>query len=125
MDDRLTADEYAALEQISVPAVRDRPSACIARNAKRLTGLKYTTYVKNGKDGQLAVTEKGRLTLFVKQCIDGLRAIAGDEHYALRPEVITFLAKKGHITPNAANDGYVITPRGQDTLADIDVTSPK
>lgn len=120
MDDRLTADEYEALQQIST-ARREKPSACVARNAKRLTGLKYSAY---SKDGQLGLTEKGKLTLFIKQCIDGLRAVSADQQAVLTQDVITFLSKKGHIVP-AEGGGFSVTLRGSETLADIDANQKK
>lgn len=120
MNDGLTTDEFDALGQISKGPKQGRPSACIARNAKRLTGLKYTAY---GKDGSLTLTDKGKQTLFVKSCIDGLRAISGNPLAPLATDVATFLAKKGHITPNASTGGFDITQRGRESLVDIDSTA--
>lgn len=117
MNDSLTKDEYDALNEVSQAKKRDRPSACVARNAKRLAGLKYIAY---GKDGQLALTEKGQQTLFIKRCIDGLRAVANDPLTKLDAGVVTFLSKKGHITPRASSDGFDITQRGRESLADIE-----
>lgn len=117
MDDRLTKDEFDALSQISRAKKGERPSACIARNAKRLSGLKY---VSQGRDGQLALTEKGLQTLFVKRCIDGLRAVANDPLAPLDAGVATFLNKKGHIAPRPSSSGHDITQRGRECLADID-----
>ena len=119
MDDSLTKDEFDALTQISRAKKRERVSACVARNAKRLAGLKYVTYQK---DGQLALTEKGQQTLFVKRCIDGLRAVANDALATLDADVATFLTKKGHIAPSALSKGFDITQRGRESLADIDST---
>lgn len=120
MDDSLTIDEFDALLQISQAKKRERVSACVARNTKRLAGLKYVTY---GKDGQLALTEKGQQTLFVKRCIEGLRAVANDALTTLEIDVATFLSKKGHITPRASSEGFDITQRGRESLADIDSTA--
>lgn len=117
MNDRLTTDEYDALEQISKATRHARPTACVARNTKRLAGLKYVAY---GKDGHLAITEKGIQTLFIRDCIDGLRAVAGDPHTKLRADVATFLGKKGHVTARPSHDGFDITQRGRESLADID-----
>ena len=116
----LTADEYDALGQIGHGPRHGRPSACIARNVKRLTGLKYVSY---RKDGSPALTEKGKQTLLIKACIDGLRAISTDPMAPLDAEVAAFLDKKGHIKANAATGGFDITPRGGESLADIDSTS--
>ncbi len=119
MNDSLTKDEFDALEQISKMHRGDKASICVARNAKRLSGLKFVAYAK---DGHLALTEKGHQTLFVKRCIAGLRAIAQDELAPLDADVATFLGKKGHIAPNASSDGFDITQRGRESLADIDAT---
>jgi hypothetical protein len=116
----LTIDEYDALGQIGKGPKQARPSACVARNAKRLTGLKYISYQK---DGSLALTEKGKQTLFIKSCIDGLRAISTDPLAALPADVATFLGRKGHIAANAATGGFDITQRGRESLADIDSSS--
>lgn len=117
MDDSLSIDEFDALTEISKAKKGERVSACVARNAKRLSGLKYITY---RKDGQLALTEQGQQTLFVKRCIDGLRAVANDPSAKLDAGVVTFLSKKGHIASNASQDGFEITQRGRECLADID-----
>jgi hypothetical protein len=117
MDDRLTTDEYDALGQIAKGQKSARQSACVARNAKRLSGLKYATF---NKDGSLTITEKGQQTMLVKNCIDGLRAVAGDPHAKLDSVVITFLCKKGHIVAEVVGNGYALTERGRETLADID-----
>src|SRR3712207_7530620 len=55
--DSLTKDEYEALAQIRKAHKGERPSACVARNAKALIGLKYVT---RGKDGAFMLTEKGQ-----------------------------------------------------------------
>ena len=117
MDDGLTTDEYDALGQIAKGQKSARLSACVARNAKRLSGLKLAAY---GKDGSLSLTEKGTQTLFIKNCIDGLRAVSTDPHATLESVVVTFLRKKGHIDELAEGGGLVLTERGRETLADID-----
>lgn len=117
MNDRLTTDEFDALAQIGRAKKHERPSACVARNTKRLAGLKYIAY---GRDGQLALTEKGQQTLFLKRCIDGLRAVAGDAHAPLDAGVVSFLGRKGLIVPRAPESGFDISPRGREMLADID-----
>lgn len=119
MNHRLTKDEFDALGQVSKAPKSARASACVARNAKRLSGLKYLAY---GKDGSLTLTEKGQQTLFVRNCIDGLRAVATDPHARLEAEVATFLSKKGYISPAAPAGGLDITARGRECLADIDAT---
>ncbi|WP_211461481.1 hypothetical protein [Collimonas silvisoli] len=117
MNDGLTKDEFDALGQISKTPQRGRVSACIARNTKRLTGLKYIAYEK---DGSLSLTDKGRQTLFIKNCIDGLRAVASDPGAKLAADVAMFLGKKGHVSARPDGDGYDITEKGRESLADID-----
>ena len=119
MDDRLTTDEYAALGQIASAPHGTRYSACVMRNSKKLNGLKF---ISHAKDGHLTLTEKGQQTLFLRLCIDGLRAVATDPMAPLRQDVATFLSKKGHVTPLLAG-GYQITQRGQESLADIDASA--
>lgn len=117
VNDSLTKDEYDALGEISQPKKQERVSACVARNTKRLSGLKYVTYSKNG---QLMLTEKGQQTLFLKRCIDGLRAVAADPLAKLDADVTTFLGKKGHIAPASSGQGFELTQRGRESLDDID-----
>jgi hypothetical protein len=117
MEDRLSADEFDALEEVATAPKHERPSARVGRNAKRLSGLKYISYAKNGA---LSLTEKGEQTLFIKHCIDGLRAIANDPLASLAPDVAAFLGKKGHIAKREGADGYEATRRGLESLADID-----
>ena len=116
MDDRLTIDEYEALRQIGTAARGERPSACVARNSKKLNGLKF---ISHAKDGQLTLTSKGQETLFLRLCIDGLRTIATDPQAPLTTDVAVFLEKKGHLTRDSAGS-FVITTRGRESLADID-----
>jgi hypothetical protein len=116
MDDSLTIDEYDALGQIEKGRKPARLSACVARNAKRLSALKYIAYAK---DGSLSLTDKAKQALLIKHCIDGLRAVSTDPHAALDSYVVTFLCKKGHIEPQDQG-GFTLTQRGRETLADID-----
>lgn len=122
MNDSLTKDEYEALSQIRKARKGERPSACVARNAKALIGLKYVT---RGKDGAFMLTDKGQQTLFVKRCIDGLRTVAAAAVAATAPatldaDVVAFLSRKGLIAPHAAGEGFELTVRGRESLADID-----
>lgn len=121
MDDKLTADEFEALAQIRRLKKGERESACVSRNAKRLTGLKYIT----GKGGVFALTEKGQQTLFVKRCIDGLRAVAYSAPGAIEADVATFLSRKGLIAPRIVGEGFDVTERGRASLADIDTRENK
>lgn len=116
MGDDLTTDQFDALAQIA-EGKGGRPSACVARNAKQLIGLKYATH---SKDGRFILTDKGRQTLFVKSCIDGLRAVSSDSSTVLKSDVVTFLGKKGHIVAKSADGGFDITQKGRECLADID-----
>lgn len=116
MNDDLSVDQFDALAQIA-EARPGRPSACVARNTKQLIGLKYAVFAKNGS---LGLTEKGQQILFIKNCIDGLRALVADPHTAIARDVATFLGKKGHIAATAEAGGFAITQKGRECLADID-----
>ena len=113
--EKLTTDEYDALEQIARGAKHDRVNACVGRNAKRLSGLKMVQY---SRDGKLAMTDKGLQVLFVRRCILGLRAVADNPLAAIDADVALFLGKKSHILPIEAG-GYGITDKGRESLADI------
>jgi hypothetical protein len=120
MNYQITKDEYDALEQITKLERNARPSACIARNSKHLIGIKL---IAHRRDGGFELTENGRQTLFIKQCIDGLRAIAGDAAAELSKPVALFLGKKGHIETDAETGKNRISQRGLECLADIDATN--
>ncbi|MDY7579401.1 hypothetical protein RGU70_13870 [Herbaspirillum sp. RTI4] len=120
MNNSLTKDEYAALEQIDGPA-RERETACVSRNAKRLAGLKYIAYENNNR---LVLTEKGHQALFLQQCINALRALETDPKAYLGGDVETFLRKKGHVVAvEGAENGFEITVKGRESLADIDAAA--
>ncbi|WP_420473972.1 hypothetical protein [Noviherbaspirillum sp. ST9] len=121
MDDKLTKDEYEALAQIRRLRKGERESACVARNAKRLVGLKYVT----SKGGVYVLTEKGQQTLFLQRCIDGLRAVAYAAPGAIEADVATFLSRKGLIAPRTVGEGFDVTERGRESLADIDARENK
>jgi hypothetical protein len=116
MNDALSIDEYAALKEILASPKGSRPSACVARNTKRLSGLKYITHEKSGK---LVLTDKGRQTLFVKSCVDGLHSLAANPVAQVDAGVLLFLEKKGHVVRNSAG-ALELTQRGRETLVDID-----
>lgn len=120
MGDDLTIDEMDALNQIGGGLKEGRPSACVARNTKRLTGLKY---IEHTKAGGLVLTDKGKQTLFVKRCIDGLRAISEDPKAILKSDVAIFLGRKGHVIARSGDDGFDITQKGRECLADIDASA--
>jgi hypothetical protein len=116
-DITLSKDELNALEQISEMRGRPgKPSACVARNTKRLAGLKFISY---GRDGSLALTDKGKDTLFLEQCVAGLRAVQADAGAKLLPQVAAFLLRKGHIAA-LPEGGHGLTERGSTSLADIE-----
>jgi hypothetical protein len=114
-NETLSADEYDALEQIAAGARHDRVNACVGRNAKRLSGLKLIQY---GRDGKLAIVDKGQQLLFVRRCILGLRAVAANALAPLEADVAQFLSKKSHIAARPEG-GYAITDKGRESLADI------
>lgn len=116
MNDTLTQDEFDALVHIEGGARHDRVNACVGRNAKRLAGLKMIDY---GRDGKVALTEKGLQTLLLRRCIDGLRALAGDASVTLSTQVGEYLSLKSHVVKNGEG-GFAITDKGRATLADID-----
>jgi hypothetical protein len=115
MDKKLSIDEFDALEQIGRLTRNAKPTACVNRNAKRLCGIKFAAY---RKDGQLELTEEGRSVVFSKHCIDGLRAVQLDSATPLDAQVFAFLSKKSYITSD--EHGTQITQRGLECLADID-----
>ncbi len=115
-NEKLTTDEYDALEQVRRGAKHDRVTACVGRNVKRLSGLKLVAY---GRDGSLALTEKAVTLLFVRRCILGLRAVAADPAAALDADVALFLGKKSHVLP-IEGGGFEITAKGRESLADIE-----
>ncbi len=116
MNDTLTNDELEALVEIGPGPSSKKVTPKVAKHAKHLLGLKLITFVR---DGRVAITDAGRQTLFLKNCIDGLRKIAANPTATLNQDVQAFLAKKGHITPRAEG-GFSITTKGQESLADID-----
>lgn len=116
MSHRLTRDEFDALEQVRSTPKSAKPSACIARNAKHLIGIKFLSH---RKDGSYVLTEKGTEALFIKNCIAGLRALATDADTSLDVAVATFLGRKGHIIATATPGRFAITPKGQECLVDI------
>jgi predicted transcriptional regulator len=121
MNTHLSRDEFDALEEVAnTPkaykgAQPPKPSVCVARNSKRLVGIKFLAH---RKDGTFTLTEKGAEALFVKNCIAGLRALAAAPNTKLASDVATFLGRKGYIA-STESGGFAITPRGQECLTDI------
>lgn len=120
-NEKLTTDEYDALGHMERGPVYDKINACVGRNAKRLSGLKMIQY---GRDGKLALTDKGQQVLFLRRCISGLRALLADPQSKIDADVASFLDKKSHIVA-LETGGYGITERGRESLADIDAQNSK
>lgn len=115
-NEKLTTDEYDALDFIRRGASHDRVNACVGRNAKRLSGIKLIKYERNGK---VELTEKGQQVLFLRRCVETMRALASDPAAAVDADVQLFLGKKSHIAPRA-DGGFSLTDKGRESLADID-----
>lgn len=111
----LTNDQFAALAEVSRMPKSAKPSACVARNAKHLIGIKL---LKHRKDGGFALTDTGVEAVFVRSCIAGLRAIAEDPDVKLDAAVATFLGRKGYVAADASGKS-AITDRGRECLLDI------
>ena len=120
-NEKLTGDEYDALEFIRRGARTDRVNACVGRNAKRLSGLKLVQY---GKNGSLSLSPKGQEVLFLKRCIEALRALQQNPASALDEDVVQFLSRKSHIAA-LEGGGYELTERGRESLADISSQEPR
>ena len=120
MNAGLTDDEFEALLEVSRGIKSKRLSPRVLKHAKHLSGLKYVNY---GRNGLLAITDRGTQTLFMKRCIDGLRKITKDPVAVLEADVRTFLLKKSHISSIEGAVGYAITTKGAESLADIDAQS--
>src|SRR5471032_1077034 len=115
-NEKLTQDEYDALNEVARGIKGERVSACIGRNTKRLSGLKLFSIAHNGR---ISLTEKGQQAIFLRRCILGLRAVAADPTGTLDADVANFLGKKAHILPRADGAGFDITDKGRESLADI------
>ncbi|SEO01015.1 hypothetical protein SAMN05428959_104165 [Duganella sp. CF517] len=114
-NEKLTQDEYNALDEVKRGIKGERVSACVGRNTKRLTGIKLFTIAKNGR---ISLTDKGEEVLFLRRCILGLRAIEADSSSPLDADVAMFLGKKSHIVPRAEG-GFELSDKGRESLADI------
>jgi hypothetical protein len=120
-NEKLTTDEYDALEFIRRGARTDRVNACVGRNAKRLAGLKMIAYAR---DGKVDLTEKGQQVLFLRACIAAMTALAQDPAATVPGDVAQFLIRKSHIAQREEG-GFDVTPRGLESLADIQAQEPK
>ena len=112
----LTNDQLAALDEVSKMAKSAKPSACVARNAKHLTGIKFLLH---RKDGSYVLTEKGTEALFVRSCVAGLRAVAENPDVKLDAAIAVFLGRKGHIAASGTPGKFEITAKGRECLVDI------
>lgn len=117
-NEKLTGDEYDALEWIRRGT---RANPCIGRNAKRLSGLKMAQFERNGS---LTLTAKGQEVLFLRRCVMALRALDLDAAAPVDDDVLQFLSRKSHIAAGEAG-GYLLTPRGRESLADIAAQEPQ
>ena len=120
-NEKLTTDEYNALEFIKRGARTDRVNACVGRNAKRLAGLKMIAYAR---DGRVDLTEKGQQVLFLRDCVEALTSLAQDPAAKVGGDVSQFLIRKSHIAAREEG-GFDVTPRGLESLADIQAQEPK
>lgn len=118
---KLTGDEYDALAFIRRGASSDRVNACVGRNAKRLSGLKLIQYARNGS---LSLTEQGAELLFLRRCVQALRALEADAAAPVDADVVQFLSRKSHIAERAEG-GFELTARGRESLADIAAQEPQ
>ena len=114
-NEQLTTDEYDALELVRRGVKRDAPGACVARNAKRLSGLKM---METTRDGRIVLTEKGQQVLFLRRCVSALTALAADQQAPVDADVARFLILKSHVAP-IDGGGYALTDRGRESLDDI------
>jgi len=115
-NEKLTTDEYDALELVRRGGKQDLATACVGRNTKRLCGIKLMSF---GRDKRLTLTEKGEEVLFLRRCVIGLRAVAQDPMAALDDDVLRFLNRKSHLLPLEAG-GHALSDKGRESLADIE-----
>lgn len=115
-ENKLTTDEYDALEFIRRGARHDRFNACVGRNAKKLAGLKLISW--NRRDGSLALTPEGTQLLFLRRSIATLRALETDPMAPVEQDVAHFLFRKSHIVERPEG-GFALTDKGRESLADI------
>jgi hypothetical protein len=114
-NDKFTQDEYDALYEIKRGIKGDRVSACVGRNSKRLSGLKLISIAHNGR---ISLTEKGEQAIFLRRCVQALRALSEQAGVAVDADVALFLGKKSHILERAEG-GFEISDKGRESLEDI------
>ncbi|NVE00610.1 hypothetical protein [Massilia sp. BJB1822] len=113
-NEKFSTDEYNALDEVA-RGIKGRPSACVGRNTKRLSGLKMISIARSGA---ITLTDKGREALFLRRCIMALRALTENQTATLDADVALFLGKKSHI--EQVEGGFAITEKGRASLADIE-----
>lgn len=113
-NEKLSTDEFNALEEIA-RGIKGKPSACVGRNSKRLSGLKLISIAHNGR---ITLTDKGEQTIFLHRCVLGLRAVSAQPGSPLDADVALFLGKKSHVVERA-DGGFELTDKGRESLADI------
>ena len=113
-NEKLSTDEFNALEEIA-RGIKGKPSACVGRNSKRLSGIKFIKFERNGT---IILTDAGRQQLFLRRCVMTLRALVAAPGPVADKDVALFLGKKSHIAE--AEGGFAITDKGRESLADIE-----
>jgi predicted methyltransferase len=116
LEAKLSGDEFDALELLRRGPKSVRANACVGRNAKKLSGLKL---VKIDRGDMAALTDKGTEVLFLRRCVNALRALSADPAGTVDADVAAFLMRKSHIVERAEG-GFEVTARGRESLADID-----
>ncbi|WP_342117286.1 hypothetical protein [Pseudoduganella sp. OTU4001] len=113
-NEKLSTDEFNALLEIA-RGIQGKPSACVGRNSKRLSGIKL---IKFERTGRIILTDAGKERLFLRRCVLALKALVDQPGAAIEADVAMFLGKKSHIVEV---DGVVtITDKGRESLADIE-----
>lgn len=113
-NEKLSTDEFNALLEIA-RGIQGKPSACVGRNSKRLSGIKL---IKFERTGRIILTDAGKERLFLRRCVLALKSLVEQSGEAIDADVALFLGKKSHI---AEVDGVVvITDKGRESLADIE-----
>lgn len=113
-NEKLSTDEFNALLEIA-RGIQGRPSACVGRNSKRLSGIKL---IKFERSGRILLTEAGKERLFLRRCVLALKALAEAPGAPIDADVALFLGKKSHIAE--VDGGFAITDKGRESLADIE-----
>jgi len=114
-NEKLSTDEFNALEEVA-RGIKGKPSACVGRNSKRLSGIKLISFAR---DGRISLTEQGKERLFLRRCVLALKALTADAAAPVDADVALFLGKKSHIVP-VEGGGFTVTEKGRESLADIE-----